>query len=145
MPMSREKDSKKENARELAQASTRRSSDRRTLSRQPHVSSFRSDQQSTRSLAFWLKHGGAFFSRLSYTVRILYFFPVCANSSSLPLSGSVLSLISPKVSIPRTVLWRANDLRAASSSSSSGGDESARAGLKSPRLIVAADTPLLGD
>lgn len=92
MPTSWEKDSGKENARELAQASTRRSSDRRTAVKPAARSEF-SCQQSTRSLAFQLARRTAF--SLSVPSRSL----VSSLSSSFPRGFSFPLVISLYLSL----------------------------------------------
>lgn len=92
MPTSWEKDSGKENARELAQASTRRSSDRRTAVKPAARSEF-SCQQSTRSLAFQLARRSAFsYCVLSFPRLVpVLFSPAISPSLSQFLSLSFFS------------------------------------------------------
>lgn len=97
MPTSWEKDSGKENARELAQASTRRSSDRRTAVKPAARSEF-SCQQSTRSLAFQLARRSAFsYCALSFPRLVpLLFSPAL---SPFPLEISLYRSIFPRFSL----------------------------------------------
>lgn len=111
MPTSWEKDSGKENARELAQASTRRSSDRRTAVKPAARSEF-SCQQSTRSLAFQLARRSAFsycaLSRSLVSSPLLFFSALSSSPSQFLFLYLYLglffffslSILYPRVSIP---------------------------------------------
>lgn len=107
MPTSWEKDSGKENARELAQASTRRSSDRRTAVKPAARSEF-SCQQSTRSLAFQLARRCAFsycalsFPRLVPLLLSPALFPSFSRSLFLSLSPLSLRLSFSSFFIPES-------------------------------------------